>query len=75
MTSPPNSSTYDVCIVGCGLMGSAIARTLATSGPRVVAWNRTLAAAEELEQWGVKAEQWGVKAEGDITAAVSSAPT
>ncbi|MEU5305820.1 NAD(P)-dependent oxidoreductase [Streptomyces noursei] len=33
--------TYDVAVIGCGLMGSALARTLAANGHTVTAWNRT----------------------------------
>ena len=34
---------HDVAVLGCGNMGSAIARTALASGHRTVVWNRTLA--------------------------------
>ncbi|MGW5147235.1 NAD(P)-dependent oxidoreductase [Rhodococcus koreensis] len=40
MHAPPNKP-YDVVVMGCGLMGSALARTLARQGHTVAAWNRT----------------------------------
>ena len=49
--SPPRS--HDVTVIGCGLMGSALARQLATSGLRVAAWNRTPERAEALAGDGV----------------------
>lgn len=36
-----SSGTHDVAVIGCGLMGSALARALATSGRSVTVWNRT----------------------------------
>lgn len=38
----------DVTVLGCGLMGSALVRTLAEADYRVVAWNRTYARAADL---------------------------
>jgi 3-hydroxyisobutyrate dehydrogenase-like beta-hydroxyacid dehydrogenase len=43
-----NSTTADVTVLGCGLMGSALARALARAGKSVVVWNRTPAKAEAL---------------------------
>ena len=40
--------TADVALLGCGKMGSAMVRRLASMGHRVIAWNRTAAAAETL---------------------------
>lgn len=53
MTIPNNTGAYDVLVVGCGFMGSALARTLAQRGMRVAAWNRTSAKAEALADCGV----------------------
>lgn len=39
---------HDVAIIGCGLMGTAIARQLASSGYSVAVWNRTPSRAEVL---------------------------
>lgn len=40
-------------VVGCGLMGSALARTLHAKGQQVVAWNRSPAALVPLKELGV----------------------
>ena len=40
-------------VVGCGLMGSALARTLHSKGQSVVAWNRSPVALEPLKQLGI----------------------
>jgi 3-hydroxyisobutyrate dehydrogenase-like beta-hydroxyacid dehydrogenase len=42
-----------VAVIGTGIMGSRIARRLADSGRRVVAWNRDPAKVQRLEQHGV----------------------
>jgi len=42
------SKDYDVAVIGCGLMGSALARAFANSGRSVAAWNRTYERAEAL---------------------------
>lgn len=47
------SGAADVAAIGCGLMGSALARTLAGAGHRVSAWNRTYSRAEALVEHGV----------------------
>src|SRR5262249_4941274 len=39
----------DIAVIGCGLMGSAIARGFATGNQPVVVWNRTTQKAAELE--------------------------
>lgn len=44
---------YDVAVIGCGLMGSALARAFANSGHSVAAWNRTHERAEALAGDGV----------------------
>ena len=41
-------SEHDVTVIGCGLMGSALARAFARGGYRVAAWNRTPERAEAL---------------------------
>lgn len=46
-----------VVVVGCGLMGSAIAKALSASGVKVVAWNRNPDAADQLAEFGVTPER------------------
>lgn len=53
MTANRGSATYDVLVVGCGFMGSAIARILADQGLRVAAWNRTFEKAQALSAFHV----------------------
>jgi 3-hydroxyisobutyrate dehydrogenase-like beta-hydroxyacid dehydrogenase len=48
-----DAKTHDVVVVGCGLMGAALARTLAKAGHSVAAWNRTPEKAEALTPDGV----------------------
>ncbi|MGD6755837.1 NAD(P)-dependent oxidoreductase [Streptomyces sp. BH105] len=48
-----STKKYDVLVVGCGLMGSALARTLAGRGYSVAAWNRTPERALALAESGV----------------------
>ncbi|MFQ6227041.1 NAD(P)-binding domain-containing protein [Nocardia sp. NPDC002869] len=47
---PENAAarSFDVTVVGCGLMGSALARAFAAGGLAVAAWNRTPARARAL---------------------------
>jgi 3-hydroxyisobutyrate dehydrogenase-like beta-hydroxyacid dehydrogenase len=45
----------EFALLGCGLMGAALARTIATSGHRVVAWNRTPQKAQALIGPGITA--------------------
>jgi ornithine cyclodeaminase/alanine dehydrogenase-like protein (mu-crystallin family) len=47
------SATHDVAVIGCGLMGAALARALADSGRSVAAWNRTPERAEALAGDGI----------------------
>lgn len=56
------SKTHDVAIIGCGLMGAAIARSFASSGYSVAAWNRTPERAEALAGDGVEP----VRSIGDV---------
>ncbi|WP_158890786.1 NAD(P)-dependent oxidoreductase [Amycolatopsis anabasis] len=49
------TKTYDVAVLGCGLLGSALARNFAAKGHRTAAWNRTQAKAEALAGGGVSA--------------------
>jgi 3-hydroxyisobutyrate dehydrogenase-like beta-hydroxyacid dehydrogenase len=44
---------HGVAVIGCGLMGSALARGLVTKGYSVLAWNRTTDKAQELAPDGV----------------------
>lgn len=44
-----------VAVLGCGLMGSAVARALSRGGNDLVVWNRTPARAEALVQDGIRA--------------------
>ncbi|MFV3308271.1 NAD(P)-dependent oxidoreductase [Pseudomonas sp. NY15181] len=44
-----------VGVLGCGVMGRAIAITLASAGFKVGAWNRSFDAAQRLERFGVHA--------------------
>ncbi|WP_396910260.1 NAD(P)-binding domain-containing protein [Mycolicibacterium sp.] len=53
MTDDRSCVTYDVLVVGCGFMGSAIARNLADQGLRVAAWNRTFEKAQALSEFHV----------------------
>ncbi|MUL46342.1 hypothetical protein FZI85_08615 [Mycobacterium sp. CBMA293] len=46
-------SNYDIAVLGCGLMGSAMARRFSSSGLKVTAWNRTPGRAEALAADGV----------------------
>jgi 3-hydroxyisobutyrate dehydrogenase-like beta-hydroxyacid dehydrogenase len=52
-TTNGGSKDYDVAVIGCGLMGSALARAFANSGRAVAAWNRTYERAEALAVDGV----------------------
>ena len=61
------SVTHDVTVVGCGLMGSAIARQLSRAGHLVAAWDRTAERAEALVGGGVSAI-------GSVTDAVRRSP-
>ncbi|MCI1649470.1 NAD(P)-dependent oxidoreductase [Bifidobacterium tibiigranuli] len=45
-----------VTVLGTGIMGGGIAKTLAAAGFAVTAWNRTPAHAEPLREYGVKVE-------------------
>lgn len=53
MTDPSSDATLPgpmaVAVLGCGLMGSGVARALATSGHAVSVWNRTSEKARALE--------------------------
>ncbi|WP_162834413.1 NAD(P)-binding domain-containing protein [Amycolatopsis circi] len=51
MTRP---ARHDVAVLGCGLMGSALARRFASSGLAATAWNRTPGRAEALASDGVR---------------------
>lgn len=57
----------DVAVLGCGLMGSALARALARAGREVVVWNRSFGKATALQGVGITAVE-------SVHAAVSTAP-
>lgn len=49
------SASTRTAIVGCGLMGSALVKTLHAKGQAVVAWNRSPAALDPLREQGIAA--------------------
>lgn len=49
---PNESAKFDVAVLGCGNMGSAIARAALASGRRVAVWNRTAERAQALAEHG-----------------------
>lgn len=49
------TETSDVAVVGCGLMGAALAGALAAGGHTVVVWNRTHERAEAIAGEGITA--------------------
>lgn len=61
------TESHDVVVLGCGLMGSALARSFANSGCSTGAWNRTHDRAAALAADGVHAI-------ADIREAVAAAP-
>lgn len=61
------SGQRDVVVLGCGLMGSALARAFASAGHSAGAWNRTHAKAEALADSGVTPV-------AEVSEAVASAP-
>lgn len=60
------TKTYDVAVLGCGLMGAALARNFAAQGLKTAAWNRSPEKAEALAPDGVDPVR-------DIAEAVGSA--
>lgn len=48
-------TTCDVAVIGCGLMGSALAKALAGAGHTVAVWNRTPERAQAIAGGGVTA--------------------
>src|SRR4051794_8891932 len=58
--------SYDVCVLGLGLLGGGVARRFADTGSAVVGWNRSPAKAEPLSD--------AVAFEPDPRQAVRSAP-
>ena len=44
----------DIAFLGTGLLGSALAEAAAKRGNRVAVWNRTIAKAKALEQFGIR---------------------
>lgn len=41
MSDSSTQNQYDVAVIGCGLMGAALAKNFAANGLRVAAWNRS----------------------------------
>jgi 3-hydroxyisobutyrate dehydrogenase-like beta-hydroxyacid dehydrogenase len=48
------SRMSDIAFLGTGLLGSALAEAAAKRGERVTVWNRTIAKARALEQFGIR---------------------
>ncbi|MFI8975036.1 NAD(P)-binding domain-containing protein [Nocardia asteroides] len=67
LASDSSTTTHDVSVVGCGAMGSALARTFAGRGLSVAVWNRTPGRAEALAGEDISAIT-------EIDVAVGSAP-
>ncbi|MFE3170671.1 NAD(P)-dependent oxidoreductase [Amycolatopsis sp. NPDC059090] len=67
MTQQPR---YDVAVLGCGMMGSALARRFAASGLAVTAWNRTSQRAEALASDGIRPAASVAEAVGEAGLAV-----
>src|SRR5437879_3532953 len=57
---------FDVAVLGCGNMGSAIARAALASGRRVVVWNRSADRARALRAHGAEVRE---SADGAIRSA------
>ena len=47
-----SNKTQHVCVIGIGMMGSALAETLLATGHRVTVWNRTASKCEALAEAG-----------------------
>src|SRR5882757_2578213 len=52
--SSDSQRTLTVAVLGTGLMGGGMARSLLAAGHRVRAWNRTIARAKPLAEQGVE---------------------
>jgi 3-hydroxyisobutyrate dehydrogenase-like beta-hydroxyacid dehydrogenase len=61
-----------IAVIGCGLMGSELARTFAKDGADVVVWNRTEAKARALEGPGIRVAATVADAVGEADLAVVS---
>ncbi|GCD88115.1 NAD(P)-binding domain-containing protein [Nocardioides sp. LS1] len=48
MSDSSTQNQYDVAVIGCGLMGAALAKNFAANGLKVAAWNRSPEKAEAL---------------------------
>lgn len=55
-----------IAFLGAGLIGHGLAEAAAKRGDTVVAWNRTLAKAKSLEQFGVRVAESAVAAVADV---------
>ncbi|MFH8791344.1 NAD(P)-dependent oxidoreductase [Streptomyces sp. NPDC017941] len=62
-----SSTAHDVTVIGCGLMGSALARALGANGSSVTVWNRTPGRAHALAGDSITPAD-------SLTAAVGSSP-
>ncbi len=60
----------EISVIGCGLMGSALVRTLAKGGTPLTIWNRTRQKAEAVVQSGVT----GVTVADSVGAALEASP-
>lgn len=65
----------DVAVIGCGLMGSALARQFAASGFSVLVWNRTTAKAQALEGEGIAVAASAAEAVGHSSLVVACTAT
>jgi 3-hydroxyisobutyrate dehydrogenase len=57
----------DIAFLGTGLLGSALAEAAAKRGHRVAVWNRTIAKAKPLEQFGIRVADSPAAAVGGAT--------
>ncbi|MFC4036543.1 NAD(P)-dependent oxidoreductase [Streptomyces polygonati] len=69
--SHDTSAPLTVAVLGTGLMGSGMARSLAAAGHRVRAWNRTIARARPLADHGVEVVADPVEAVRDADAVIT----
>jgi 3-hydroxyisobutyrate dehydrogenase-like beta-hydroxyacid dehydrogenase len=70
-----STKTYDVAVLGCGLMGAALARNFAAQGLTTAAWNRSPEKAEALAPNGVKPVRDVADAVRDATLVVACTST
>jgi 3-hydroxyisobutyrate dehydrogenase-like beta-hydroxyacid dehydrogenase len=70
-----SEKNFDVAVIGCGLMGAAMARAFARSGHRVAAWNRTPERAQALTADGITAVSSAADAVGQSRLVVACTAT